>query len=126
MAEKKHERVDDPEIPADPEVAMVQRATRQGTLNVVGDILNDPKVQETIKTALLRETIKNSLFFACFIVGLLKLYDVAKTVTGFGLIGDLVMSVILILIGLIYMIPNMFKGKQDDHAKTDNIPSHSS
>ena len=100
---------DDSEIPDDPEVAMVQRATRQGTLNVVGDILNDPKVQETIKTALLRETIKNSLFFACFIVGLLKLYDVAKTVIGFGLIGDLVMSVILILIGLVYMLRNLSK-----------------
>jgi hypothetical protein len=126
MVDKEYKRVDDPEIQDDPEVAIVKEATRQGTLNIVGDILNDPKVQETIKTALLRETIKNSLFFACFIVGLLKLYDVAKTVVGFGLIGDLVMSVILILIGLIYMIPNMFKGKQDDHAKTDNIPSHSS
>jgi hypothetical protein len=126
MVDKEHKTVDDPQIPDDPEVAMVQQATRQGTLNIVGDILNDPKVQDMIKTALLRETIKNSLFFACFIVGLLKLYDVAKAVVGFGLIGDLAVSVILILIGLIYMIPNMFKGKQDGHAKTDNKPSYSS
>lgn len=126
MVEKEHKRVDDPEIPVDPEVAMVQQATRQGTINIVEDVLNDPHVQQVIKTALLRETIKNSLFFACFIVGLLKLYDVAKTVIGFGLIGDLVMSVILILTGLIYTIPNMIKGKKNGHAKTDNIPSHSS
>jgi len=126
MVEKKYKRVDDPAIPDDPEVAMVQRATRQGTLNVVGDILNDPKVKDMIKTALLRETIKNSILMACLLVGLLKLYDVAKILIGFNWVGDLAISVILILIGLIYMIPNMFKGKQDGHAKTDNIPSDSS
>jgi len=108
------------------EIAVLEEADRKGKINIVRGIINDNEVQQVIKTALLRETIKNSLFFACFIVGLLKLYDVAKAVVGFGLIGDLAVSVILILIGLIYMIPNMFKGKQDDHAKTDNIPSHSS
>jgi hypothetical protein len=126
VAKKQYKRVDDSEISDDPEVAMVQRATRQGTLNVVGDILNDPKVKDMIKTALLRETIKNSVLMACLLVGLLKLYDVAKILIGFNWVGDLLISVILILIGLIYMIPSMFKGKQDDHAKTDNIPSHSS
>lgn len=126
MVDKEYKTVDDSEISDDPEVAMVQRATRQGTLNVIGDILKDPKVQEMIKTALLRETIKNSILMACLLVGLLKLYDVAKIVVGFNWIGDLIISVILILIGLIYMIPNMIKGKQDGHAKTDNIPSHSS
>ena len=126
MAEKKHERVDDPEIPADPEVAMVQRATRQGTLNVVGDILNDPKVQEMIKTALLRETIKNSILMACLLVGLLKLYDVAKILIGFNWVGDLLISIILILVGLIYMLKNILIGQHNGHAKTDNKPSHSS
>jgi len=111
MADKEYKRVDDPEISDDPEVAMVQRATRQGTLNVVGDILKDPKVQEMIKTALLRETIKNSLFFGCFIVGLLKLYDVAKIVVGFNWIGDLAISIILILVGLIYMLKNILIGQ---------------
>jgi len=117
---------DDSEIPDDPEVAMVQRATRQGTLNVVGDILNDPKVQEMIKTALLRETIKNSILMACLLVGLLKLYDVAKILIGFNWVGDLLISVILILVGLIYMLKNILIGQHNGHAKTDNIPSHSS
>jgi len=111
MVEKEHKRVDDPEISDDPEVAMVQRATRQGTLNVVGDILNDPKVQEMIKTSLLRETIKNSILMACLLVGLLKLYDVAKILIGFNWVGDLLISIILILVGLIYMLKNILIGQ---------------
>jgi len=111
MVEKEHKRVDDAEISDDPEVAMVQRATRQGTLNVVGDILNDPKVQEMIKTSLLRETIKNSILMACLLVGLLKLYDVAKILIGFNWVGDLLISIILILVGLIYMLKNILIGQ---------------
>lgn len=108
------------------EIGILEEADRKGKINIVRGIINDNEVQQVIKTALLRETIKNSILMACLLVGLLKLYDVAKIVVGFDWIGDLIISVILILIGLIYTLKNMFYGKQNGHAKTDNIPSHSS
>lgn len=113
MAKDEHKNVDDPEI--DPELELVRKAHSKGTANVVGEILNDPQVRNTIKRALLAETIKNSIVLTCFLVGLLKLYDVSKTVVGFDWKGDLAMSIVLISVGLTYMIRNLMKvSKQAD------------
>lgn len=126
MAEKQYQTVDDTKVPSDddPEVALVKKASRQGTLNVVGDILADPQVQNTIKAALLRETIKNSIILSCLLLGLLKLYDVSKTVIGFDWKGDLIMSLSLLAIGLIYLIKNMFSLKKNGHTKTSGSTSN--
>ena len=108
------------------EIAVLEEADRKGKINIVRGIINDNEVQQVIKTALLRETIKNSILMACLLVGLLKLYDVAKILIGFNWVGDLLISVILILVGLIYMLKTILIGQHNGHAKTDNIPSHSS
>ena len=88
-----------------------EEADRKGKVNVVKGIMNDPEVQGIIKESLLRETIKNSLLMACILVGLLKLYDVIKTLVNFNWIGDLIISVILIAIGLSYTVPSLLKRK---------------
>lgn len=111
MVKTEHKRVDDPEVPDDPEIAQVKQATKQGTIEVVQGVMNDPQVQQIIKTALLKETIKNSIVLACLMIGLLKLYDVTKTVVGFNWIGDLTISLILIFIGLGYILSSTCKGK---------------
>ena len=108
----------------DPDIERLREKTQQGTLNVVNKVLADPKVQEVIKTALLRETIKNSLVMACLFVGMLKLYDVAKVVFGFGWTTELVISVVLILTGLIYLFKNIISGKKLVDPKTNSGYSH--
>jgi hypothetical protein len=93
------------------EIAVLEEADRKGKINIVRGIINDNEVQQVIKTALLRETIKNSILMACLLVGLLKLYDVAKILIGFNWVGDLLISIILILVGLIYMLKNILIGQ---------------
>ena len=117
MASKKHQNGNDPEM------SKIEEANRKGALNVIGDILADPKVQNTIKTALFRETIKNSIVLTCLLVGLLKLYDVSKTVIGFDWKGDLLMSIILVSAGLIYMVKNTITMKRNGESKTNRSNS---
>lgn len=93
----------------DPDIMRLQAKSQEGTINVVGEILKDPKIQEVIKNALLWETVKNSVVMACLLIGFLKLYDVTKIVVGFNWIGDLVLSIILVLVGAVYIIKNMGK-----------------
>jgi hypothetical protein len=104
------------ETSTDPDIKRLQDKAKQGATNVVTEVLADPKVQSIIKGALLRETIRNSMVMACILVGLLKFYDVVKIVTGFDWRGDLCISVVLILIGLVYTLQNLFSpSKQADN-----------
>jgi len=96
----------------------LNKKTKQGATNVVTEILADPKVQSIIKGALLRETIRNSLLMACIFVGLLKLYDVIKIVTGFDWRGDLCISVVLIFTGLICMARSLFSDRKGNDNKS--------
>lgn len=89
-----------------------EEADRKGKVNIVKGIVNDPEVQNIIKESMLRETIKNAIFMSAFLVGLLKLYDVAKTLTNFNWVGDLIVSLILLSIGLFYTLPSLFKKKK--------------
>ena len=98
----------------DPEIERIRGKSQEGALNVIGDVLNDPRVQQIIKKALLRETIKNTIFLTCFLIGFLKLYEVAKTVIDFDWVVDLLISVILILIGLIYLLKTLYNGSESD------------
>jgi hypothetical protein len=99
----------------DPEIKYLQEKTRKGASNIVGEILKDPSVQNAIKSALLAETIKNSIVMACLLVGLLKLYDVSKAIMGFDWRGDLATSIGLISVGLIYLTKNMLSLKKNGH-----------
>jgi len=101
----------------DPDIKRLNEKTKKGALNIVSDVLADPQVQNTIKTALFRETIKNSIVLTCLLVGLLKLYDVSKTVIGFDWRGDLLMSAILVSVGLVYMLKNTVLMKKNGNAK---------
>ena len=89
-----------------------EEADRKGKVNIVKGIVNDPEVQNIIKESLLRETIKNAIFMSAFLVGLLKLYDVAKILINFNWVGDLIVSLILLSVGLFYTLPSLFKKKK--------------
>jgi hypothetical protein len=99
-----HERSDDADI------ERLRAKTKKGAANVVNEVLADPEVQALIKGALLRETVKTSILMACIFVGILKLYDVAKVVTGFDWKGDFIIGLVLTLVGLIYMLRDMSSG----------------
>ena len=98
---------------ADPEVERLKRKTEEGAANLVGSILDNPEVQKIIKKALGREVIVQALVMSCFFIGILKIYDVGKQVLGFGWQIELVISLVLVLIGLIYMAKNVFNGKRN-------------
>jgi type III secretory pathway component EscT len=94
---------------SDPEIARLQEKTRQGAKNVVKDILNDPNVQDMIKKAVLRESIINGLVMACLFLGLLKLFDVSKTVFHLDWTIDFLLGLVLTTISLGYMLKNLRK-----------------
>jgi len=95
----------------DPEIEHLKKKSAQGVMNIVGDILSDPKVQKVIKKALTREVMVQAITMSCLFIGILKLYDVAKLTLCFGWQVELVISVVLVLAGLIYMLKNMLLGK---------------
>ena len=97
----------------DPELERLREKNAKGTLNVLSDVLADPRVQKTIKKALFGETVKNSIVLACLLMGFFKIYDVVKFLMGFNWVGDLTTSLILISIGLIYIIKNIFLVNQN-------------
>ena len=104
----------------------MNKKTKQGALNVVTEVLADPKVQGAIKNALLRETIKNTIIMSCLLIGLLKLYEVIKTVTGFDWRGDLCISIVLVFVGLIYTVKSMYYGKKNGDAEANSSSPSSS
>lgn len=97
----------------DPELERLKEKSTQGAMNIVGEILNDPKVQKVIKKALTREVVTQTITLSCFFIGLLKLYDVAKQVLGFSWQMETVISLVLITIGLSYLVKSMFTGKDN-------------
>jgi hypothetical protein len=105
MAQKQHSQCDE-----DDEVVSPEEADRKGKVKIVKGIVEDPEVQGVIKGALVRETVKTSILMACIFVGILKLYDVAKVVTGFDWKGDFIIGLVLTLVGLIYMLRDMSSG----------------
>ena len=97
----------------DPEIEHIKQKTVEGATSVVGAILNDPQVQKIIKNALVKETTKQALLMSCLLIGILNLYGIAKQQLGFGWQVELVISTVLVLIGLIYLVKNMFNGKKN-------------
>jgi len=97
----------------DPELERLKEKSAQGAMNIVGDILSDPKVQKVIKKALTREVVTQTIILSCFFIGILKLYDVAKQVSGFNWQVETVISLVLITIGLSYLVKNMVTGKDN-------------
>ncbi|MCJ7633802.1 hypothetical protein MUP77_15625 [Candidatus Bathyarchaeota archaeon] len=95
----------------DPDLKRLNAKTKKGAINVVSEVLDDPQVRAIIKNAILPETVRGSIIMACLMIGLLKLYDVAKTLIGFNWVGDSVISVTLITIGLIYLLPALIRSK---------------
>ena len=98
----------------DPEIEYLKEKSKTGAMNIVGDILRDPKVQKVIKKALTQEVVTQTIVMSCLFIGILKLYDVAKQVLGFNWQVETVISLVLITIGLSYILKNMVFGKDDD------------
>lgn len=96
-----------------PEIEYLKEKAQKSALGMVGNVLSDPKVQKVIKKALTREVLVQSITMSCLLIGILKLYDVAKLTLGFGWQVELVISIVLVLTGLIYMVKNMLIGKDD-------------
>lgn len=91
----------------DPELEYLKKKAAKGATNMVTDIINDPAVQSVIKKAMLKEGMMMALIMSCILIGVTKAYDVAKLVFGFTWQVELIVSICLILIGLIYVLKNM-------------------
>jgi len=113
MAKSTNSQVNNPEI--DPDLERLKKKSAEGAMNIVGDILSDPKVQKVIKKALTQEVVTQTIVMSCLFIGILKLYDVAKQVLGFSWQVETAISLVLITIGLSYILKNMVFGK--DNAK---------
>lgn len=107
----------------DPEIEHIKQKTAEGTANLVGSILENPEVQRVIKNALVKETTKQALLMSCLLIGILNLYGIAKQQLGFGWQVELAISTVLVLVGLIYLVKNMFNGKKNADSKTDRVDS---
>lgn len=116
MASDEHTQSDE-----DPEIAKIEEADRKGKINIVKGIMNDKEVQQIIREPLLKETIKNSIIMACFLLGLFKLYEAFKTALQFGWEIDATMGFLMFLVGLIYVVKNTILGKKNG----DRTPSRS-
>jgi len=96
----------------DPDIERLRAKSTQGAMNIVGDILNDPKVQAIIKNAILKEGMVMALIMSCLLIGITKIYDVTKQVLGFTWQIEAVISIVLIAIALSYLLKNIFTGKK--------------
>ena len=111
MAQNTNPSINNPEI--DPEIEYLTKKSTAGAMNIVGDILSDPKVQKVIKKALTQEVVTQTVVMSCLFIGILKLYDVAKQVLGFSWQIETVISLCLITIGLSYILKNMVFGNKN-------------
>jgi len=91
----------------DPELERLQQKTAKGALNVVEALFQEPKFRKLIRRAIVRESLKSGIFLGFFIVGLMGLFTVMKTVYQFSWIEDLILSVVLLAVGLIYMLKSL-------------------
>lgn len=112
LAETEHSQNDDPDV------NHLRNLSKKGASNVVGEILKDPTVQELIKNSVLKETFKSGLIMAAFFLGLLNLYNTAKTVFNMGWAGDFVVGLALTGMGSVYMLKNFMKSSQSKSSKS--------
>lgn len=106
MAKKKHCTSNEHQKVVTPE-----EADRKGKINIVRGIINDNEVQQVIKTALLRETIKNSIFMSAFLVGIIFIFNAIKQITAQGPYFDLFCGMALVFIGAIYLLFSIHNAK---------------
>jgi len=92
----------------DPELAHLQKKTEEGAVNVVTAVLDDPKIQKIIREGVLRETFKSGMVMAFLFVGIMLVFSALKSFIGFNWVGDLIVGSVLMVIGLIYMVKNIF------------------
>jgi len=105
----------------DPDIEKLNRKAKKGAANVVTEVLGDPEIQAILKKAVLKETFTSGLVMAAFFLGLLNLYNTAKTVFNLGWIGDCIVGLALTGMGSTYMIRNFLKisnGKTNKSKKT--------
>ena len=107
MAEKKHKKHDE-----EPEVVSPEEADRIGKINIIRGFLQDEEIREIIKTTFLTESLPTTIIMACFLVGIFKLWEVAKNIIKFGWEIDFIISIFLILVGLKYIIPLMLNRRE--------------
>ena len=92
----------------DPELEYLKKKSAKGTMNVIGDVLDNPE----IKKAIIHKAAMPLIAVACLFIGVLGLFDVAKQLLGLGWQVEIAVSIVLVLIGLIYLLKNMFTGKK--------------
>ena len=95
------------EKPEDNTEATIRRKVNEGALNVLEPILNDPGVQRLIRKTIVKEAFKSGLFMAFLIVGMMMLFSVAQAVYAINWVGNLVLSIILIVVGLAYLLKSL-------------------
>ena len=88
-----------------------EEADREGKVNIVKNIMNDPEVQGIIKQSLLHETIKNAIFMSAFLVGIMFIFNAVKQIAGQGPYFDLVCGMALVFIGAFYILSSMRHAK---------------
>lgn len=99
--------------PVDPELERLKQKSAKGAMNIIGDLFNNPEIQQSIKKIIMRKFSIPIVAVFCLFIGILGLFDVAKQILGLGWQVEIVICALFVLIGLIYLLKNMFTGKKN-------------
>ena len=91
----------------DPELARLQAKTAKGALNILEALFQQPEFRKLIRKAFIRQSVEMSIFLGFFVVGLFTLFNALKSIYNIGVVGDVAISVILILVGLVYVVRSL-------------------
>jgi len=82
--------------------------TQKGIMNVIEGILSNPEFQKRINKAFTKQSVKMGLFLSFLIVGIITLLNTFKTICNVGWMGDLIFGTILILVGTLYIVKEVW------------------
>lgn len=85
----------------------LRRKAEGGAANVLEGLLEDKRVQKTLRKFMVRETVKQGLILSALLVGALKMFDVARATLNWGLVGDLVMGIVLFSTALTFILKGL-------------------
>jgi hypothetical protein len=85
----------------------LEEADRKGKVNIVKNVVNDPEVQNIIKGAMIRETVKNGILMSAFLVGIIFIFNAVKQILGVGPLFDLSCGIAMVAIGAYYILFSM-------------------
>ena len=91
---------------SDPELNRLKRKARQGAVNLLESILDDPKIRKIIHRAFVRESIKMGFTMSFLVTGFILLFNTLKELTH---VNDITLAIILLTAGIALLLREIRK-----------------